>query len=338
MDFQDRLEQISATIQQLRVENTGPQTRQLIDSLFRSVHSLKAAASAEGLTEFSRLAHEFENLLHSLRTGKVQLDETVLQIFGETEAAFLANIQGQSSSFDLSSLSQVDTSGSLEDAELHKAQEAVREGATLYVMDADFDTGDFDRQFLQLKEQLNSVGEVISTSAKVAEDHTDKINFRIVYAAKSEKIRVHTIFEQAVHGGKAIATSLRKQIDFIVRGDEVLLDKSASEALADALLHLVRNAVGHGIESRGTVMFEATKTAQQIRIAVSDDGRGIDPANVDLLFQPGFSTAADVTEISGRGIGLDVVATVVKQIGGTVAVTSELDKGTSFEIRLPNQL
>ena len=110
------------------------------------------------------------------------------------------------------------------------------------------------------------------------------------------------------------------------------MDRQWADVLADALVHLVRNAVGHGIESHGTVVI----TAKETEITVTDDGRGIDPANFPLLFQPGFTTANDVTEFSGRGVGLDVVKSSIEELGGSVSVTSEPGKGSSFKIKMPN--
>jgi chemotaxis protein histidine kinase CheA len=346
VELKDRVEQISGIIQELRqvaadgpqAAADGPKTRQLLEALFRNVHSFKAAASAGGFADASRIAHEFENLLHSLRTGKLTLDAHVLRVFDDTAVALL----GGSQTSLLNRFSELtarpstnntflpDELAELKDNERHRASEAIQEGANLYVMEALFETTDFDGQFRQLKEQLDKIAEVISTAAKLEED---KINFRIIYAAKSAKIRVHTLFQQAVVAGKALATSLDKHVDFVIRGDEVLLESTLGDSLADALLHLVRNAVDHG---SGIVVLEAAIEGEQTQISVTDDGRGINPENVPLLFQPGFTTANAVTEVSGRGVGLDIVATTIKQLGGSVLVTSEPRKGSSFKIMLPN--
>ncbi len=338
MSFQVRLEKISATIQQLHeAAGDGPRTRQLVDALFRDVHSFKAAASVEGLAELARAAHEFENLLHSLRTGKINLDAEVLRACDETVAA----LQGESPTFDSDRLHQLtqpaanaapalpDELASLKDEERHRAAAALQEGANLYTLEAVFEANDFDERFRLLKAELEKIVEIISTGARMEED---RIKFRIIYAATSEKIRVQKILEQAAAVGKATAGALGKQIEFVTLSDEFLLDRSWGEALTDALLHLVRNAVDHGIESRGTVVIEA-KASQ---ITVTDDGRGIDPAHIQRMFEPGFSTATEISEISGRGVGLDAVKHAVEDLGGTIEVTSEPGKGSSFKINLPN--
>ena len=338
MEREARVEQISATIRELRQNaGDGPTTRRLLDSLFRTVHSFKAAASAEGLNDISRIAHEFENLLHALRTGKLTINDEVLRAFDDTTVALLGGTE-------TSSLAQVQKLASdtperrdllpaeftgLKDHERHRAAEAMREGSNLYVMEVVFDAATFDQQFRYLKAQLEQTGEMISTSAKM---HDDKIQFQILYAAKSEKIRVETILQQAVLAGRSLAEKLGKGVNFIIEAEELLLNSSLADALADSLLHLVRNAVDHGIDSRGTI----TLHAKQTRITVTDDGHGIDPADLPLIFQPGFSTATEVSELSGRGVGLDAVKTVIEDLGGTVSVTSEPGRGSSFKIKMPN--
>jgi chemotaxis protein histidine kinase CheA len=114
------------------------------------------------------------------------------------------------------------------------------------------------------------------------------------------------------------------------------------------LVHLVRNAVDHGIEPkpervkfrkppRGKILIEITRVENRITVTVTDDGRGIDASLIDggLLFRPGFSTATEASEISGRGVGLDVVQTTVQQLGGSISVSSTPGQGSRFEITLP---
>jgi two-component system chemotaxis sensor kinase CheA len=192
---------------------------------------------------------------------------------------------------------------------------------------------DFDERFRQLKERLAEVGELISTSPAMEDD---KIIFQVVYAAKTEKIRVQTVIRKAALAGKSLAAVLNKHVEFVSQGEEVLLERSVCEALGDVLLHLVRNAVDHGIESRGTVVLEVTQDGDNARIRVTDDGQGIAPENLPKLFQPGFSTATEITDVSGRGVGLDVVATTLDELKGHVSVTSQPQKGSSFEIMIPN--
>ncbi|MEM7049383.1 MAG: response regulator [Acidobacteriota bacterium] len=169
---------------------------------------------------------------------------------------------------------------------------------------------------------------------------------------------------------RVTAARTGKDVRFELVGGTVELDKGVLEDLADALLHLVRNAVDHGLEDSderrragkegpGTVRFSASVRGAQVFLAVEDDGRGIDLSAVreaaverglvdprldddlapsegySLLFRPGFSTASEITEISGRGVGLDVVATRLAELRGSIYVESEPGEGTRLVLRLP---
>ncbi|MDA8034236.1 MAG: chemotaxis protein CheA [Actinomycetota bacterium] len=167
-----------------------------------------------------------------------------------------------------------------------------------------------------------------------------------------------------------VAAQFSKQVKLEMEGGETELDRSLLEAVKDPFVHLVRNAVDHGIErpevrlaagkpEAGVLSLRAFHEGGQVVLSVSDDGAGIDPARLgaravergivtaerlaqmtprevtDLIFQPGFSTAAVVTNVSGRGVGMDVVRTSIERIGGTVDVSSVLGQGTTFRIKIP---
>ena len=331
-DLEDKLEQIKTALAELRASTAdGPATRKQLDALFREVHNVKAVAAADGLTDLTRAAHELENVLHSLRTGDSTLDNHVLQQLGEALVETLPLPD--------------DISTSLKTEEKHALKQSLKEGAKLFLVQTSFDQSDFDQQFQNLKARLTKDGEVISVAPKV---ENEKINFRILYATRSENLQlapnvsVEPVFKPAsnlwdriIRAGKSAATSLGKDVNFNLRGAEIRLD----DAIADCLIHLVRNAVHHGIESTGTITIAATIDHNQLKITVTDDGRGIDPETLasGLLFQPGFSTTSEVSEVSGRGVGLDIVKTTVEQQSGSVQIQSELGKGSTFTITLPSK-
>jgi len=207
-------------------------------------------------------------------------------------------------------------------------------------------------------EELHNLNRHIRSSFIGLED--ELINLRLA--------SLEPTLQRAARAGRAAARSEAKQINFEVSGAEIRLDRLLIEAIADPLIHLVRNAVDHGIETSeertragkpavGTVKIEAVSEGSQSRLRVADDGRGVDPgfiteaarrlglfksdAQLDmeqslrLIFRPGFTTLASVSDISGRGVGLDVVETAVEQVGGELRVSSKPGHGTTFEIRLP---
>ena len=174
--------------------------------------------------------------------------------------------------------------------------------------------------------------------------------------------------QRVARAGRAAARLAQKDIDFEIVGGDIELDKLLVDAIADPLMHLVRNAVDHGIEAvesrlqagkkeRGTVRIEAVNEGSQSRVRVTDDGRGIEPLviavaakklgmiqtesgldferSLRLIFRPGFTTVESVSNVSGRGVGLDIVETAVEQVGGELRVSSKPAAGTTFEIHLP---
>lgn len=160
-----------------------------------------------------------------------------------------------------------------------------------------------------------------------------------------------------------------KDIDFELRGQETEVDKNVIEQIGDPLMHIIRNSIDHGIESnedrdksgkmdRARIVLEAKHSGGDVWITVKDNGQGIDPEKIlskaenkgllmkprdeysdkeiyNFLFHSGFSTKEQVTEFSGRGVGLDVVARNVEALGGTIVVDSEVGKGSEFAIRIP---
>jgi chemotaxis protein histidine kinase CheA len=327
--LEDQLKQITAALDSLRATHAdGRETRKALDELFRRTHNLKAAAGAEGLHDVSNAAHELENVIHSLRTGTSTLDDHILQQLAEKSAAILKA------------------------EERHSLSQAVNEGATVFLVQTSFDVTDFDQGFQKLKEILSSAGELISITPRT---ENNKINFQIIYAGdlppelaeisnvtvselrRPDTISLATVMQRAVRAGKSAAIALGKTIDFELRGEDLILEESLCNVIANPLMHLVRNAVDHGIEHEGRITIEAIQDAGELKIKVTDDGRGIDRETIAAgrLFEPGFSTASEVSEISGRGVGLDVVKTAVEEAGGSVTVNSQLGHGTTFELILP---
>jgi len=167
-----------------------------------------------------------------------------------------------------------------------------------------------------------------------------------------------------------VARECGKEVELVVQGADTDLDKSLLDAIAEPLTHIVRNAVSHGLESsaervkagkpaQGRLQLSSYHHGNQVIIEVADDGRGIDTQRVkakavekgivtseqaarlseretlDLVFEPGLSTAEQITEISGRGVGLDVVRAVLEKLKGSVEIDTALGKGTTFRLKLP---
>ena len=197
---------------------------------------------------------------------------------------------------------------------------------------------------------------------------------RLVSAMQAEVLAarmtpVGEVFERFPRLARDLSRDLGKRIRFDMEGEEIELDRSILDEIGDPLLHLIRNAADHGIESpdqrtragkpaEGRILLSATRERNTVALRVVDDGRGIDreqilekarreglaTAEVDtltddllvrVLARPGFSTAASVSGVSGRGVGVDVAMTRVRALGGTLEVRSELGRGSTFLIRVP---
>lgn len=210
----------------------------------------------------------------------------------------------------------------------------------------------------QIREELVNRSDRVRQSFLGLED--ELINLRMVSLGPT--------LQRAARAGRAVARTATKEIDFEIIGSDLRVDKMLADAIADPLIHLVRNAVDHGIEvqsdrvragknARGTIRMEAAEQDGQTVIRVTDDGRGIDPELIStaaerlgiegsagpldlerslrLIFRPGFTTAVMANDVSGRGVGLDIVETSVEQAGGQLRISSRAGAGTTFEIRLP---
>ncbi|HEX8408558.1 MAG TPA: chemotaxis protein CheA [Thermoanaerobaculia bacterium] len=181
-------------------------------------------------------------------------------------------------------------------------------------------------------------------------------------------VPVGQIYSKLSRTVRKLARELNKEIELVLRGEDTELDKMMVEELTDPLMHIIRNALDHGIEPAderrakgknpvGRVTLNAYQQGNSVVLDVTDDGRGIDPENVrkvaiqrglvgekeivdqqratELLFTPGFSTAATISEISGRGVGLDVVKRNIQDLKGTIEVITRIGEGSTFRISLP---
>jgi two-component system chemotaxis sensor kinase CheA len=237
----------------------------------------------------------------------------------------------------------------------------------------------------RLDQIMNMVGELVlvrnrlvslSGSAQNEEMSKAIANLDVVTAdlqgavMKTRMQPIKKVFGRFPRVVRDLARSLQKDINLELEGEETDLDKNLVEALADPLVHLVRNSVDHGIEMpdvrvkagkprTGLVRLAASQAGDHILLTIQDDGAGMDPEKLksiaikrgvldpdaaarmsdteafNLIFAPGFSTKEQISDISGRGVGMDVVKTKITQLNGTVHINSKLGQGTLLEIKVP---
>ena len=224
---------------------------------------------------------------------------------------------------------------------------------------------------LSRNQLLQTIGTDDFRNAETVGQRIDLITSELQEAIMLTRMQpIGNVFNKFPRVVRDLSKKLDKKIDLTIVGKDVELDKTIIEAINDPLTHLVRNSVDHGIEMpgerkkvgksmSGLVILKAYHEAGQVVIEISDDGKGIDgdalaasavnkslltveqakamseKEKVNLIFLPGFSTAAQVTDVSGRGVGMDVVKTNLDQLGGHVDIISEIGRGTTISIKLP---
>jgi two-component system chemotaxis sensor kinase CheA len=210
---------------------------------------------------------------------------------------------------------------------------------------------------------LDHLSEITQHLSRVSDDLQEQVML-------SRLLPVESVFNRFPRMVRDLARKSDKSIRFVMEGEQTGLDRSVIDEIGDPLLHLLRNAVDHGVEpaperiaagkpAEATLLLSARHEESYIIIEVTDDGRGVDPTKVrdsairkgvltaeaagrlsdeeaiNLIFAPGFSTADQVTAVSGRGVGMDIVRTNIEKIGGTVKVRTAVGEGTTFSIKLP---
>lgn len=232
---------------------------------------------------------------------------------------------------------------------------------------------------------MNLMGELVIARSRIA-DILKKYNIKEVdeslaqlsritldlqnVVMKVRMVPIEFVFNRFPRMVRDLSRSLNKEINFVMEGEETELDRTFVEVIGDPLVHLIRNAIDHGIETKeerisngktpiGTVKISARHEGNNVVIEVEDDGRGMNREKImrkaiekgliteeraigmpdekifEYVFLPGFSTKDEVSELSGRGVGMDVVKSTVDSLNGTVSLESKLGKGTKVTIRLP---
>ena len=228
--------------------------------------------------------------------------------------------------------------------------------------------------FLHVARRLGEVSPHFANELKARGVNLERLTAELQAAVMSMRMApVETLFNRFRRVVRDLARDVGKEADFVVEGGETELDRAVLDKLADPLTHMIRNSMDHGLEApgdrtasgkpaRGTVALRAYTQGGYAFIEVQDDGKGIDPARIrakaverglfspeeairrsdqdilNVIFLPGFSTAEKITNLSGRGVGMDVVMSSLEGVGGRVTVTSEVGKGSCFTLRIPLSL
>ncbi len=334
-----------------------PQKTEILMELMRHSHTLKGIAASVGFGEISNLAHSFEgmveNIKNKLSSGGINL------LFGAVDELRKMIEQAEKTGPTQSANPLVDKVGELEQDDIQEDKKTIEDPA----------------QFAQIKEVrvkttkldqlMNIVSEMIVNKLRL-KGSVDQESIQLMEAFEEyerlvESLQYHVLQLRLTPVGQVFnrfprmvrdqSTKQNKKITFEVKGSEIEIDRSILDDLGEPLVHILRNAVDHGIENEGVLSLVAEKVRDKVVISVADNGQGIDWEKIeqkmaqknfegdreDFLFS-GVSTAEQVTETSGRGVGLSVVKQKIEAMGGQIKIDSQRGKGTTFIIDLPVSL
>lgn len=415
----------------------NPGSRNFLNDIFRSAHTMKGMAATMGFEQITRLAHSMENVLDKLRAGKIEATGATAGLLFDCLDALELLVEeissGQSKAVDIelliAKLKEMDN-GNKEDKYAAKtnpdgkpAPEIIKSHAPAKVVPLPAkqeteavpdeapcqDTAapaisqdglitekrqaqeyDSKSQTVRIKVEhldklMNLVGEMVIAKAQLYEiSERGKIagldsvvnsigqtsNELQEEVLKTRMVPVKQIFDRFPRMVRDITRKLGKEIDFEMNGTEIEVDRMLLDQINEPLVHLLRNAMDHGIETpserqkagknpAGKVLLSAKREKGFVWIEVADDGKGIDPESIKqkavekgiissesakslneneaflLICHPGFSMADKITDISGRGVGMDVVKNLVDTFNGKLEIKSKKGKGSTFVVKLP---
>lgn len=316
------------------------------------------AAAARGIL----VLRELEKI-GNLKTSQPDIDELRMGgSCGQVRAWLSSSLQKEQIEAVLLKINGVENVRFVEDRRKKDRRERQTVGRTIRV------STDLLDQFVNLTGELITHRNMLNTAGRSR--NWDELNKAIDRAGRLIDELHHNVLQvrlmplQSITGRlprmvRDLSRSSGKQVALLLNGTDIGIDRVILEGITDPLMHLVRNAVDHGIEKEGAVSVSAGREKDMILIEVADDGKGMDPQilrqkAVDqglisqpqaysmsdrdalmLVCKPGFSTAEEVTETSGRGVGMDVVKAAVQNLGGSLEIVSAAGAGTRFQIRLP---
>lgn len=430
-DFIAEAEESLDRIDPLFVElETNGYDREILNDIFRSMHTLKGAAGFLGFQSIVDVAHRSENILKRLREGEIAVTTALIDVILKSVDMLKLLVQHIKAK-----------DGAVEDIapllkELDKALESAGNGETVSAREEtpvqagaghvekpiDSSKGETEpesrpsapqaaspkaaegtstKEAAQtLRIDVNRVDKVMDLTGEIVlvrnrllnisnylegkysddeyvEGLTNIVSFLDLVTSDMQlavmKMRMQPlkkVFGKFPRVVRDLAAGLGKDIDLRINGEDTEVDRSVIEHIGDPLVHIIRNAIDHGIEppsererkgkaAKGRIQITAFQQGNQIIIEVSDDGKGVDvervkrkavqkaliteeeaarmteEAAVNLIFLPGFSTAEVATELSGRGVGMDVVKTSIARLNGYVEIMSRADEGSTFRINIP---
>ncbi|KOB41375.1 chemotaxis protein CheA, partial [Xanthomonas arboricola] len=382
----------------------APDEADQLNAVFRGFHTLKGGAGFLAIKPMVELCHAAEETLGMARSGQAVLQahhfdaaqqsldylQAMLDAMGSGEtvphapASLIAQFDAKSGPPAVKAAPKAAATAPVHDDGHGAAAPGAKAAPKAAVKGADAEqTVRVDTK--RLDAIVNLIGELVlsrnrlkTLRTRLRDEELDRAvstldiaTARLQTAVMRTRMQpVSKVFARFPKVARDVARTLSKEVELELIGAETELDRNLVEALADPLVHLVRNAIDHGIESpalreatgkprSGHVRLSAQQEGDYVSIEIQDDGAGIDPERLreiarnkglidaeaaarlstdeclHLIFMPGFSTKAEVTDISGRGVGMDVVQSRIRELSGQIQIQSELGRGSRFMIRVP---
>lgn len=399
----------------LLLENNADD-KELVNRIFRAVHTIKGTSGFLAFEEMGDITHHFEEVLNKLRRDQLRFEPWMLDVMFEAfDVMKLLLQQVVNRRLEPIALDQIIAKlDAISNGEKVNEQKAPAKSSPAAepqpkpeteMSKAPAPQQPTPRRFektidttirvdvRRLDDLMNLVGELVLGRNRLSQivgnglpdqlhteflaqlqETTAQIDFITTElqtaVMKTRMVQVGRVFNRFPRVVRDISKEFGKEIDLIIEGEETEMDKSIIEEISDPLIHLVRNAADHGIETpeervkngkprRGTIRLMAGHEGNHIIIGIEDDGKGINPEIIkakavekgiitaqeaedmsdkdsfNLIFAPGFSTAQKLTSVSGRGVGMDVVKTNITKLNGMIFVDSEVGKGSRFVLKLP---
>jgi two-component system chemotaxis sensor kinase CheA len=349
-----------------------------LDEIYRVIHTLKSSSAMIGFTAIAELSHSSEDLIGKMRNGEIPVTQETIDLLFEIMDTLEQMVKGKGGTSSELRVRSEELKLKIKNPKSAKSEVRTPKSEIERIETIRVHTSLLDALFNQVGELMIAKNRIDTILSGTADKELKALLSAIgrMIAAMQENVSqarlvpVDEIFQKFPRMVRDLSKEKNKDIELIIEGREIELDKAVLDAITEPLMHLLRNAVDHGIESpderqrqdknrQGTIKLIAERSENHILIIVEDDGRGIDISGmkdyavkkgfikeeeaemmedrdiINLLFSPGFSSTEDVTDLSGRGIGLHVVKTVAREMGGTVEVSTEKGKGAKFSLTLP---
>jgi len=371
----------------------------LLNKIFRAAHTMKGASSFLGFDKMSSVTHHAEEILNKLRKNEMQVTPEIMDIlleFVDVTKTILGDIKNGTNTavtdeivakLKLANEGKLGIdSGSSAGGAKRESVEQVKKAAVAVEQTIRVDVSRLDSLMNLVGELVlsrNRIGQISGELEKKFEgeflieqlmETTSQIGLIStelqLAVMKTRMVPIGKVFNKFPRMVRDLCRDMGKDIDLVITGEETELDKSVVEEIGDPLMHMIRNAVDHGVEipserrkkgksDKGIVNLSAYHEGNHIVVEIKDDGKGLDAEmlkrkaveknvisaeeakNMDnetaygLIFRPGFSTAAAITDVSGRGVGMDVVKTNIEKLNGIINIESEIGHGTRFKMKLP---